>query len=35
MQVIMRLNLEVVRKRGESEEAAEEISDELRCRFLQ
>ena len=32
-QVIMRLNLEVVRERGESEEEAEEIPDELRCRF--
>lgn len=32
-QVIMRLNLEVVDKRGESEELVEEISDELCCRF--
>ena len=32
-QIIRCLNLEVVRERGESEEEAEEISDELRCRF--
>ena len=32
-QVIRHLNLEVVRGEGESEEAAEEISDELRCCF--
>ena len=32
-QVIMHLNREVVRERGESEEETEEISDELRCRF--
>ena len=32
-EVIMRLNLEVVRGRGESEEEAEEIPDELRCCF--
>ena len=32
-QVIMRLNLEVVDKRGESQESVEEISDELYCRF--
>ena len=32
-QVIMRLNLEVVDKRGESQESVEEISNELCCRF--
>ena len=32
-QVIRCLNLEVVRERGESEEEAEEIPDELRCCF--
>ena len=32
-QVIMRLNLEVVRERSESEEETEEIPDELRRRF--
>ena len=32
-QVIMHLNREVVRERGESEEETEEIADELRCRF--
>ena len=32
-QVIMHLNREVVRERGESEEETEEISDELRCCF--
>ena len=32
-QVIRHLNLEVVRGEGESEEAAEEISNKLRCRF--
>ena len=32
-QVIMRLNFEVVRERGESEEEAEQIPDELRCCF--
>ena len=32
-QIIRCLNLEVVRERGESEEEAEEISDELLCRF--
>ena len=32
-QVIMHLNREVVRERGESGEETEEISDELRCRF--
>ena len=32
-QVIRCLNREVVRERGESEEEAEEIPDELRCRF--
>ena len=32
-QVIMRLNLEVVDTRGESQESVEEISNELCCRF--
>ena len=32
-QVIMRLNLEVVDKRGESQESVEKISEELYCRF--
>ena len=32
-QVIMRLNLEVVDKRGESQKSDEEISNELCCRF--
>ena len=32
-QVIMRLYFAVAHKRGESKEPAEEISDELRCRF--
>ena len=32
-QVIMRLNLEIVNKKGESQESIEEISGELRCQF--